>query len=116
MLGVLEIKRFFVRADGTPFIYAGGTAWELFHRLNREDAAFYLEKHSAQRFTVIQAVLLLAELDGLAEDNAHGDVPLRQDESGAYEPSAPADNPGGSDYWQHVDYIVQKASSLGLVI
>ncbi len=42
----------------------GSTAWELFHRLNRDDAGYYLKHRAEQGFTVIQAVIL-AELDGL---------------------------------------------------
>lgn len=37
-LKVSDDKRFLVTADGKPFFYLGDTAWELFHRLTREDA------------------------------------------------------------------------------
>lgn len=37
-LKVSENKHFLVYEDGKPFFYLGDTAWELFHRLNREDA------------------------------------------------------------------------------
>ena len=36
-LQVSANKRFLQHADGTPFFYLGDTAWELFHRLNREE-------------------------------------------------------------------------------
>ena len=61
--------------DGRPFFYLGDTAWELFHRLNREQADAYLQDRAAKRFTVIQAVAL-AELGGLERPNAYGDLPL----------------------------------------
>ena len=54
-LKVSENKRFIVHEDGTPFFYLGDTAWELFHRLNREEAEKYLEIRRKQGFTVIQA-------------------------------------------------------------
>src|ERR687884_1803920 len=57
-------RRFWVHADGTPFFYLGDTAWEMFHRLTREEADRYLENRRQKGFTVIQAVVL-AELDGL---------------------------------------------------
>ncbi len=38
-LKVSDNNRFLVHTDGTPFFYLGDTAWELFHRLNREEAA-----------------------------------------------------------------------------
>ena len=37
-LKVSENQRFLVKEDGKPFFYLGDTAWELFHRLNREEA------------------------------------------------------------------------------
>jgi len=65
--------RFLVQANGQPFLYLGDTAWELFHRLTRAQADLYLENRAKKGFTVIQAVLL-AELDGLHEPNALGDM------------------------------------------
>jgi len=37
-LKINDNKRFIVKVDGSPFFYLGDTAWELFHRLNREEA------------------------------------------------------------------------------
>ena len=61
-------------ADGRPFFYQGDTAWELFHRLDREQADLYLRDRAAKGFNVIQAVAL-AELDGVDAPNAYGDLP-----------------------------------------
>jgi hypothetical protein len=33
-------RRFLVTEKGEPFFYLGDTAWELFHRLTREEAEF----------------------------------------------------------------------------
>ena len=74
-LRVSDNKRFLVKDSGAPFFYLGDTAWELFHRLNREEADLYLENRAAKGFTVIQAVVL-AELDGLKVPNPYGEVPL----------------------------------------
>ena len=74
-LQVSENKRFLVTADGRPFFWLGDTAWELFHRLTRQDAERYLEQRRAQGFTVIHAVVL-AELDALNTPNAYGERPL----------------------------------------
>ncbi|MCL5281372.1 MAG: glycoside hydrolase family 140 protein [Planctomycetes bacterium] len=63
LLKVSENKRFLVHEDGTPFFYLGDTAWELFHRLNREEADKYLANRAAKGFTVIQTVAI-AEGDG----------------------------------------------------
>ena len=110
-LRVSDNKRFLVKADGTPFFYMGDTAWELFHRLNREEAARYLEHRARNGFTVIQAVAI-AELDGHTDPNAYGHLPLVD-----LDPARPDVKEGpNNDYWDHVDYIVNQAESLGLFI
>lgn len=104
-------KRFLVYEDGRPFFYLGDTAWELFHRLNREQADQYLENRARKGFTVIQAVAI-AELDGHTDPNAYGHLPLED-----LDPARPATRPGpDNDYWDHVDYIVNRAESLNLFI
>src|SRR3954469_6379196 len=77
-LKVSENRRFLVKEDGSPFFYLGDTAWELFHRLDRDEAGRYLADRAAKGFTVIQAVVL-AELDGLHAPNAYGHTPLKED-------------------------------------
>src|SRR4051812_5828073 len=69
VLKVSDNKRFLVTEDGKPFFYLGDTAWELFDRLNREEADRYLVRRAQQGFTVIQAVAI-AELDGHTTANA----------------------------------------------
>lgn len=91
--------------NGTPFFYLGDTAWELFHRLNREEATRYLEDRARKGFTVIQAVAL-AEIDGLTVPNAYGALPLT-----GKDPTKP-----NEDYFKHVDFIVDRAAALGLHI
>jgi len=110
-LMVSENRRFLVYEDGRPFFYLGDTAWELFHRLNREDASLYLEDRARKGFTVIQAVAL-AEFDGLADPNFYGHRPLHDDD-----PARPDVREGpANDYWDHVDFVVEKANSLGLYV
>jgi hypothetical protein len=110
-LKVSEDQRFLVTADGKPFFYLGDTAWELFHRLNREHADRYLEDRANKGFTVIQAVGL-AELNGLNDPNPYGHLPLVEND-----PARPDVREGTqNDYWDHVDYIVSKAEKLGLTI
>ena len=104
-LKVSDNRRYLVRTDGTPFFWLGDTAWELFHRLNREEADKYLKRRSEQGFTVVQAVAL-AEFDGLKEPNPYGETPLLNDD-----PTKP-----NEAYFKHVDYIVDKAAQYGLMI
>ena len=68
-LKVSDNNRYLITEDGQPFFYLADTAWELFHRCDREEAKLYLEKRASQGFNDIQAVAL-AELDGLNTPNA----------------------------------------------
>lgn len=102
---VSENGRYLVNEDGSPFFYLGDTAWELFHRLNREEADLYLSNRAAKGFTVIQAVVL-SQIGGLDDPNPFGHLPLKNND-----PASP-----NEEYFKHVDYIVDKAASLGMVI
>lgn len=104
-LRVSENKRFLETEKGKPFLWMGDTAWELFHKLDREEATEYLENRAEKGFTVVQAVVL-AELDGLRTPNALGDLPLID-----LDPAKPNEK-----YFEHVDFIVNKAEELGLFI
>ncbi|MBX3278855.1 MAG: glycoside hydrolase family 140 protein [Acidobacteria bacterium] len=110
-LKVSENRRFLVTEDARPFFYLGDTAWELFHRLDREEADRYLKNRAEKGFSVIQAVAL-AELDGLADPNPYGHRPLIDNDPARPDVKEGSDN----DYWDHVDYIVKRAESLGLYI
>lgn len=104
-LHVSENGRHLVHADGKPFFYLGDTAWELFHRVNREDTLRYLDDRTSKGFTVIEAVAL-AEFAGLVEPNTEGQLPLEN-----MDPTKPNDA-----YFQHVDFVVKAAAERGLRI
>ncbi len=104
-LSVSDNGRYLEKADGSPFFYLGDTAWELFHRLSIKEASHYLKNRSDKGFTVIQAVVL-AQLGGLSEPNASGDLPFIDGDL-----SRPNEK-----YFAHIDSIVVEASSLGLVM
>lgn len=98
-------NRRFILKEGKPFFYLADTGWELFHRLDRDQAAYYLKRRAEQGFTVIQAVVL-AEFDGLHVPNPYGDLPLLNDN-----PATPNEN-----YFRHVDYIIDKAAEYHMTI
>lgn len=104
-LKVSPNRRYLVHADDTPFFYLGDTAWELFHRLTREEAEQYLRRRAEQGFTVVQAVAL-AEFDGLNVPNAYGQKPLLNND-----PTTP-----NAAYFEHVDWVVDKARALGMAV
>ncbi|HUX58115.1 MAG TPA: DUF4038 domain-containing protein [Bacteroidales bacterium] len=45
-LKISENGRYLKTKEGKPFLYLGCTAWELFHRLNREEATEYLKNRA----------------------------------------------------------------------
>lgn len=98
-------NRYLITEGGQPFFWLADTAWELFHRLSRQEAERYLQDRAAKRFTVIQAVVL-AELDGLNTPNPTGHCPLIGND-----PTRP-----NEDYFEDVDWIVNRAEALGLYI
>lgn len=104
-LRVSENQRFLQHEDGKPFFWMGDTAWELFHRLTREEAEWYLEKRRAQGFNLIQAVAL-AEFQGLTQPNAYGHLPLND-----LDPTQL-----NEDYFAHVDWIIDRAATKGLYV
>jgi hypothetical protein len=94
-----------------PFFWLGDTAWELIHRLDREQVDRYLDARQSQQFNVIQTVCL-AEFDGLHTPNANGHTPLIEND-----PKRPNVLPGKSDdFWDHVDYVVDSAAKRGMRI
>ena len=104
-LQVNESQRYLETTDGKPFLWIGDTAWELFHKLNSEEATEYLENRKAKGISIIQAVVL-AENDGLRIPNSYGEVPLFD-----LDPTKPNDA-----YFKHVDFIVNKAEELGFFV
>ena len=107
------LGRNLVWEDGEPFFYLGDTAWEIFHRLNREEMAHYFEQRARQGFNAVQGVAL-AEFEGLTVPNAYGRLPLKFTDD-APDPARP-DTDGAYSYWDHVDYAVELAAQHGMFI
>jgi hypothetical protein len=97
--------RFLATQSGQPFFWLGDTAWELFHRLNRQETEAFLENRRQRGMNVIQAVIL-AEFDGLHAPNAYGHVPLLGDDPTRL----------NEPYFRHVDFVIRLAAEKGLYI
>lgn len=104
-LVISENKRYLVHEDGTPFFYFADTAWQLFHRLTREEIKRYFQNRAKKGFTVIQAVIL-AELDGLDTPNRYGITPLLNNN-----PQTP-----NEAWFVWIDEVVSMAHEQGLYI
>lgn len=104
-LKVSDNGRFLQTEEGKPFFWTGDTAWELFHKLSKEEASHYLETRAKQGFNVVQAVGL-AELDGVNTPNAYGYKPLDSTDPVKI----------NVQYFNHVAWVMQKADSLGIYV
>ncbi len=105
LLKISEDQKYIVTQDGIPFFWLGDTAWELIHRLTKEEIDLYLTDRVEKGFTVIQTVIL-AELDGLNTPNAYGEKPLINNDPGNL----------NEQYFELVDYVVERSSQLGLYV
>jgi len=105
LLKISSDSNYIVTHDNKPFFWLGGTAWELIHRLDKDEIDTYLTDRANKGFTVIQTVIL-AELDGLNTPNAYGDKPLLNNDPTKL----------NEQYFTHVDYVIEKANELGLYI
>ncbi|WP_374163398.1 glycoside hydrolase family 140 protein [Arcticibacter sp. MXS-1] len=111
-LKVSENGRFLIKENGEPFFWLGDTGWLLFGKLNREEAEKYLDDRSKKGFNVIQVMVMHT----VPAVNFYGDTALVNKD--ASKPKVtPGNDPKDSvqyDFWDHVDYIVDKAAEKGL--
>lgn len=105
LLKISNDRNYIQTQNNEPFFWLGGTAWELIHRLNKEEIDQYLSDRANKGFTVIQTVIL-AELDGLNTPNAYNEKPLINNDPTKL----------NERYFTHVDYVLKKANELGLYI
>jgi hypothetical protein len=113
-LVVSENNRFLQYENGKPFFWLGDTAWLLFKNLNRAEVEVYLENRRRKGFNVVQATLL----HSLPESNAYWDAPL-VDDNPAQPLTTPGNNPANKieyDYWDHVDFVIDRAAEKGIYI
>lgn len=107
----------YLTENGKPFFWLGDTDWEMFHRLTREEIESFINIRSEQGYNVLQAVAL-AEFNGIREPNRYGDWPLNNEDPTQLlvTPGSNPDNPYEYDYWDHVDFAIQKAAEKKMYI
>lgn len=104
-LRISENKRYFVRADGTPFIWLADTVWTMPQRLKWDDVDYFMQKRKAQGFTVLQIVALDPEQD-VEMRNPAGVKALIDDD-----PRKP-----NEQYFEYLDWIIAKADEYGFYV
>lgn len=109
---ISENQRYFSDEDGQPFFWLGDTGWLLFSKLDREETEQYLENRREKGFNVIQVMVL----HSLAAANVYGDSALINKDASApvITEGAEFDDPMQYDFWDHVDFVIDKAAEKGL--
>src|SRR5690606_35977425 len=112
LLQVSDNGRYLATADGKPFFWLGDTGWLLFNKLNRAEADQYLEDRKGKGFNVVQAMVLHT----VPSVNVYGDSSIVNQDI-----SKPLVTEGSNpevdaeyDYWDHIDYIIDKAAQKGI--
>lgn len=106
--------RFLQHQNGAPFFWLADTGWLLFARLERPEALRYLNDRRKKGFSVIQVMALHTA----AVASPYG-VPALLDRDPArpnVTPGADFSKPGEYDYWDHVDWVIDRAAERGVFI
>ena len=111
-LKVSENHRYLMTEDGKPFFWLGDTGWLLFNKLDRDQAVKYLDDRSKKGFNVVQAMVLHT----VPSVNVYGDSSLVNANVSTPDTTAGNDfaDSAAYDYWDHVDYIIEKAEEKGI--
>jgi len=104
----------YLEAGGKPFFWLGDTGWLLLAKLDREETERYFAKRAAQGYNVIQVMML--HRPTMANPVAgpalvDGDLTRPRVTPG----NDPA-KPGEYDYWDHLDWVFDRAAAHGLYI
>ena len=94
LLGISSNGRYLQTSDGQPFFWQGNTAWLMPQRLTREDVDVLLEASADQGYNVVQ----IQVVNALPAKSAYGYLS------------------GNEKYWEHIDYIIDKASEKGIYV
>ncbi len=106
-LKVSENHRFLQFDNGRPFFWQGETAWLLPERLDRAEASYYLQRCREAGYNMVQ----IQVMDGVPSYNIYGQMSLVDgfnfdgiNKKGVY------------GYWDHLDYIIDKAAENGIYV
>ena len=102
-LKISATNRYLVDQRGTPFFYNGDTGWKLFLKLNKKEVKDYLVDRKKKKFNVIQTMLTGFK----DEKNLNGVAPFANPDDFSTVNAA---------YFDHVDWVLRQADSLGLLI
>ena len=104
----------YLEAGGKPFFWLGDTAWLLLSRLNREETEHYLSTRKRQGFNVVQVMVLHTN-----KMTNRYDAPALVDGDPGQPRTTPGKDPakaGEYDYWDHLDWVVERAAAHGIYV
>jgi len=103
-LTVSQNGRHLTDAKSRPFFYLADTGWQLFNKLTKEEAVYYLEDRRRKGFTAIQAQII---------SHFPGDAVSRDGEPAFANKdlAKPRDA-----YFDHVQWVLNKAAEKGLLM
>ena len=113
-LKISDNGRYLQFENGKPFFWLGDTGWLLFKKLNREEAVKYLQDRAEKGFNVIQVMVI----HSFPATNIYGDSAFVNNNP-AIPKVTTGNDPNDSlqfDFWDHIDYIIDKAAEKGISI
>jgi hypothetical protein len=110
----VSANRRYLEAGGKPFFWLGDTGWLLLGKLNREETEHYLATRAAQGYNVIQVMML--HRPNMANPVAGAALIDGELTRPRVTPGNDLTKPGEYDYWDHLDWVFDRAAAHGLYI
>jgi hypothetical protein len=108
----------YLTAGDKPFFWLGDTVWLLAQAPSREEIELYLRTRAEQGFTVIQLTAVMGEerVWGTTRATTLGDAPFLNGNvlEPTVTPGRDPSNPDQYDYWDHLDYVLERIQAHGL--
>jgi hypothetical protein len=107
-------NRHLVTTSGEPIFLNAETAWRIPYRLDTAQVKYYLNKRRDQKFNAIGMVAIMDVKEN--RGSVYGHEPFRRSaDSALFDPLSPIIT-SGYDFWDHLDYIIDKAEEMGFYI
>ncbi len=104
-LRISDDRRYFIQADGSPFVWLADTVWTMPQRMRWDDAAHFMRERKKQGFTVLQICALDPERDEGMHDPAGNPALIDGDL-----------NKPNEEYFRYLDRILDTAESYGFYV